>query len=104
MLFRSQRGTPAQERERLLAAVKDDNAEIAIMERHIAEAGERIRQLGEEREQLDMDLEENQSERNQKYRELKKREETMDQFLGSFENSKVDNVEIKRLPMINHIG
>ena len=52
-----QRGTPAQERERLLAAVKDDNAEISIMERHIVEAQEKIRQLGEEREQLDLDLE-----------------------------------------------
>ena len=88
-----QRGTPAQERERLLAAVKDDNAEISIMERHISEAGERIRQLGEEREQLDQDLEENMSERNQKYRELKKREETMDQFLSSFESNKAEELE-----------
>ena len=88
-----QRGTPAQERERLLAAVKDDNAEISIMERHISEAGERIRQLGEEREQLDQDLEENMSERNQKYRELKKREETMDQFLSSFDSNKAEELE-----------
>jgi len=88
-----QRGTPAQERERLLAQVKDDNAEISIMERHIVEAQERIRQLGDEREQLDMDLEENQSERNQKYRELKKREETMDQFLGSFEDNRAEELE-----------
>ena len=40
-----QRGTPAQERERLLAAVKDDNAEISIMERHISEAGERMQEV-----------------------------------------------------------
>ena len=42
------------------------------------------RQLGEERQQLDLEVEENQSERNQKYRELRKREETMDTFLGSY--------------------
>ncbi len=36
---------------------------------------------------LDQELEENQSERNQKYRELRKREENMDQFLAGFEES-----------------
>ncbi len=38
-----QRGTPAQERERLLQQVKDDNAEISTMERQIAEMQERVR-------------------------------------------------------------
>lgn len=38
-------------------------------------------------QQLDQELEENQSERNQKYRELRKREDNMDQFLASFEDS-----------------
>ena len=44
--------------------------------------------LTEARDQPDQDLEENQSERNQKYRELKKREERMDQFLQSFDDTK----------------
>lgn len=39
----NQRGTPAQERERLLQQVKDDNAEIATMERQIAETQEQVR-------------------------------------------------------------
>ena len=47
-----------------------------------------MRHLQEEQSQLDQDLEENQSERNQKYRELRKREENMDQFLNNFEESK----------------
>ena len=55
---------PQQERDRLLAQVKEDNEEISMMEWQIVKA---------------------QSERNQKYRELKKREETMDQFLGAFD-------------------
>ena len=39
------------------------------------------------------DLEENQSERNTKYRELRKREETMDTFLDGFETSKNEELE-----------
>ena len=87
------RGTPAQERERLLGQVKDDNAEISIMERHILEAQEKLRQINEERDQLEQDLEENQSERNQKYRELKKREDTMDQFLAGYEENKAQELQ-----------
>ena len=37
------RGTPAQERERLLQQVKDDNAEISTMERQITEMQEKVR-------------------------------------------------------------
>ena len=44
--------------------------------------------LTDARDQPDQDLEENQSEMNQKYRELKKREERMDQFLQSFDDTK----------------
>ena len=36
------RGTPAQERERLLQQVKDDNAEISTMERQITEMQEKV--------------------------------------------------------------
>ena len=52
-----------------------------------------IRHLQDEQAQLDQDLEENQSERNQKYRELRKREETMDQFLGTFDETKAGDME-----------
>jgi len=81
----AKRGTPQQERERLLQRVKDDNAEIATMERQIGEMRDKMSHLQEEQAQLDQDLEENQSERNQKYRELRKREENMDTFLAGFE-------------------
>ena len=49
--------------------------------------------MQEEHNQLDQDLEENQSERNQKYRELRKREETMDTFLATFEENKSQELE-----------
>jgi len=90
-----ERGTPQQERERLLGQVKNDNGEISIMERQIQEVTERMKVLQEERDQLDQDMEENQSEKNQKYRELRKREETMDQFLADFEENR--DMEMKRL-------
>jgi intraflagellar transport protein 74 len=51
--------------------------------------------MKEEAAQLDADLEESQSERSHKYRELRKREETMDQFLETFESSKQE--EVRRL-------
>ncbi|XP_040565266.1 intraflagellar transport protein 74 homolog isoform X2 [Lepeophtheirus salmonis] len=89
------RGTPAEERERLLQQVKDDNAEISLMDRQILEIQENIQRQNDEMNQIDQDLEENQSERNQKYRELKKREETMDLFLNGFQDSK--DAEIGRL-------
>ena len=38
------RATPAQERDKLLTKVKEDNAEIASMERASAELKEQIRQ------------------------------------------------------------
>ncbi|XP_020619601.1 intraflagellar transport protein 74 homolog [Orbicella faveolata] len=72
------RGTPAEERERLLKQVKEDNQEIARMERKTAELREKIETVNGEIQQLDMDLEEHQGEQNVKYKELKKREETMD--------------------------
>ncbi|CAG0914290.1 unnamed protein product [Notodromas monacha] len=84
------RGTPAQERERLLRQVKDDNAEIAAMDRQASALSEEIRSIKDEISQLDADIEESQSERSHKYRELRKREETMDQFLENFDTSKLE--------------
>ncbi|KAK8386714.1 hypothetical protein O3P69_017878 [Scylla paramamosain] len=95
-----QRGTPKEERERLLQQVKEDNSEIATMERQISEVQEQIRQLQDECQQLDQELDENKSERSQKYRELRKREETMDNFLATFEASKKE--ELSRLEVLEN--
>lgn len=84
------RGTPAQERERLLAQVKEDNSELSSMERQASEARERLGKLQEELAQLDQELEEHNGERRAKYQELRKREETMDAFLESFEEARQD--------------
>merc|ERR1712150_71776 len=79
------KSTPQEEREKLLKLVKEDNQEIASMERQTNEIKDKVGNLQEEVRQLDMDIEENQGERNQKYKELKKREESMNEFLDSFE-------------------
>ncbi len=42
------------------------------------ELQEKLSTLQDDIRQLDIDIEENQGEKNQKYKELKKREETMD--------------------------
>lgn len=46
------------------------------------------------------ELEENRSERSQKYRELRKREETMDHFLSTFEDAKKE--ELNRLETLEN--
>ncbi|XP_070257109.1 intraflagellar transport protein 74 homolog isoform X3 [Myotis yumanensis] len=88
-------GSPMEERERLLKQVKEDNQEIASMERQLTDIKEKINQFHEEIRQLDMDLEEHQGEMNQKYKELKKREETMDAFIEAFEGNKNQELERK---------
>ncbi|XP_048359617.1 intraflagellar transport protein 74 homolog isoform X2 [Sphaerodactylus townsendi] len=88
-------GSPQEERERLLKQVKEDNQEIASMERQLTDIKEKISHLNEGIRQLDMDLEEHQGEKNLKYKELKKREESMDNFLESFEDSRNQELERK---------
>lgn len=90
------KGTPAEERDRLLKQVKVDNQEMASMERKTKEIREEINNIQEEIRALDMELEEHLGEKNQKYKELKKREETMNEFLDTFEETKKYEVERKQ--------
>ncbi|UYV82615.1 IFT74 [Cordylochernes scorpioides] len=78
------RGTPAQERERLLHQVKEDNAELASMERQAAEVREQMARAREELEQIES---ERAGQRADRYLELKRREQTMEQFLSGWEQS-----------------
>ncbi|KAK2514971.1 intraflagellar transport protein 74 homolog [Columba livia] len=90
--------SPQEERERLLKQVKDDSQEIASMERQLTEVKEKINHFKKVIQQLDMDLENHQGEENWKYKELKKREESMDNFLETFEE--VKNQELERKAQI----
>nr|XP_021391612.1 intraflagellar transport protein 74 homolog isoform X2 [Lonchura striata domestica] len=80
--------SPQGERERLLKQVKDDSQKIASMERQLAEVKEKIDYFKKVIQQLDTDLENHRGEENWKYKELKKREESMDNFLATFEDVK----------------
>lgn len=87
--------SPKEERERLLKQVKEDNQEIASMDRQLSDIREKIHHFSEDIRQLDMDLEEHQGEMNQKYKELKKREENMDTFIETFDETKNQELERK---------
>ncbi|KAL2100138.1 hypothetical protein ACEWY4_004532 [Coilia grayii] len=86
-------GSPQEERERLLKQVKEDNQEIASMERKLAEMREKISQVNDEMRQLDNDMEESQGERSQKYKELKKKEETINSFLETYDEVRAQELE-----------
>lgn len=89
-------GSPQEERERLLKQVKEDNQEIASMERQLTEVREKLSQVTEEMRQLDNDMEESQGERSQKYKELKKKEETMNSFLETYDEVRAQELERHR--------
>ncbi|XP_044032300.1 intraflagellar transport protein 74 homolog isoform X2 [Siniperca chuatsi] len=86
-------GSPQEEREKLFKQVKEDNQEIASMERQLTEIRDRTGQITEEIQQLEQDSEEAQGECQQKYRELKKKEEEIDRYLESFEESRAQEQE-----------
>ncbi|XP_064626077.1 intraflagellar transport protein 74 homolog isoform X2 [Lineus longissimus] len=106
----SSKGSPAEEREKLLKQVKEDNQEIASMERQANDIREKLAAVQEEIRQLDMDIEESQGERNQKYRELKKREETMNEFLDAFDETRhqemqrISNLEANIVALLEHMS
>ncbi|XP_042907610.1 intraflagellar transport protein 74 homolog [Parasteatoda tepidariorum] len=95
LLEEKSKGTPAQERENLVQQVKEHNTEITSIERQLAEIRELISRGKNELEQIDQELEDNQGERISKYRELKKREETMDSFLSTFDENQTTSIEKK---------
>ncbi|XP_008436706.1 intraflagellar transport protein 74 homolog isoform X3 [Poecilia reticulata] len=86
-------GSPQEEREKLLKQVKEDNQEIASMERQLTEIRDRKRQISEDIRNLDQDSEAAQGECQQKYKELKRKEEEIDRFLDSFEESRAEEQE-----------
>ncbi|XP_031953310.1 intraflagellar transport protein 74 homolog isoform X2 [Corvus moneduloides] len=87
--------SPQEERERLLNQVKDDSQKIASMERQLAEVKGKIDHFKKVIQRLDMDLENHRGEENWKYKELRKREESMDNFLETFADVKSQELERK---------
>ncbi|XP_033108162.1 intraflagellar transport protein 74 homolog isoform X2 [Anneissia japonica] len=92
------KGSPAEERERLLKQVKEDNQEIARIEKQTKDLRGKVESLQDELQELDQELEDHQGEKNSKYKELRKREGTMGEFFESFEETK--KLEIERTEVL----
>uniref|UniRef100_A0A3P9M1U3 Intraflagellar transport 74 n=1 Tax=Oryzias latipes TaxID=8090 RepID=A0A3P9M1U3_ORYLA len=88
--------SPKEEREKLFQQVKEDNQEIASMERQLAEIRERTRQTVEEIQHLEQNSEAVQGECQQKFKELKRKEEEIDQFIESFDEAKTEELQKQR--------
>lgn len=79
--------TPAQEREKLINEVRENKQALTSIQHQLKLAEET---LGEKREllrQIEDDLDEGNSERYAKYKELKHRDETMSKFMDNFKES-----------------
>uniref|UniRef100_A0A8C7WMV0 Intraflagellar transport 74 n=1 Tax=Oryzias sinensis TaxID=183150 RepID=A0A8C7WMV0_9TELE len=85
--------SPKEEREKLFQQVKEDNQEIASMERQLAEIRERTRQTVQEIQHLEQNSEAVQGECQQKFKELKRKEEEIDQ---SFDEAKAEELQKQR--------
>lgn len=102
--------TPQEERERLLRQVKADNQEIANLQKKTAELQEQLSVVNEKIRQADADIEESKGEKSQKYKDLKKRESEINEFLSTFEESKkleqerALNLESNIVAILGHIS
>ncbi|CAN9506239.1 unnamed protein product [Ophioblennius macclurei] len=89
---KSQR-SPEEEREKMFQQVKEDNQEMASMDRQLSEIRDRTRQISEEIRRLEQDSEVAQGECQQKYKELKRREEEIDRFQDSFQDTRAQELQ-----------
>lgn len=76
--------SPAQEREKLIAEVRTNNQAMVSLKRQIKIAEDQLVDKRETLNHVEQDLEDGNSERHMKYKELKKRDETMTAFLDTF--------------------
>ncbi|RNA12739.1 intraflagellar transport 74 -like protein [Brachionus plicatilis] len=103
--------TPAEEREKLLKQIKDNNQEISSMEKHLSEIKDVIESIRAELEEKPTQQEDNtsteeQKEISQKYKELRKREIQMDEFLANYEDNKhaeIDQLYNTRKSIVNYL-
>uniref|UniRef100_A0A182JZ19 Uncharacterized protein n=1 Tax=Anopheles christyi TaxID=43041 RepID=A0A182JZ19_9DIPT len=79
--------SPAQEREKLINDVRSNNQALASIGKQLKIVEDQLMEKKEILAQIDQDLEEGNSERHVKYKELKKRDEVMSAFMDSFKNN-----------------
>ncbi|XP_058835728.1 intraflagellar transport protein 74 homolog [Topomyia yanbarensis] len=79
--------SPAQEREKLINEVRSNNQALASIGKQLKIIEDQLTEKKEMLQQIDQDLEEGNSERHIKYKELKKRDEVMSAFMDSFQQN-----------------
>lgn len=79
--------TPAQEREKLINEVRENKQALTSIQHQIKLAEDALNEKRELLRQIDDDLDEGNSERYAKYKELKVRDETMTKFMDTFKDS-----------------
>ncbi|XP_055536031.1 intraflagellar transport protein 74 homolog isoform X1 [Wyeomyia smithii] len=79
--------TPAQEREKLINEVRSNNQALASIGKQLKIIEDQLNEKREILQQIDQDLEEGNSERHLKYKELKKRDEVMTAFMDTFQQN-----------------
>lgn len=80
----AQRLTPGQEREKLIAEVRQNNATLVSINNQLKLIDAQLVDKRDQLAQTNQDLEEGQTDRHTKYRELKRRDETMSAFMETF--------------------
>lgn len=86
--------SPDEEKKYLLQKVKQDNTDISVSERRITAGKKRIIEVEQEIEHMDANVDVSLSEKLVKYKELRKREEVMEEFMLSFKENKT--LELKK--------
>ncbi|XP_061500651.1 intraflagellar transport protein 74 homolog [Anopheles gambiae] len=79
--------SPAQEREKLINDVRSNNQALASIGKQLKIVEDQLIEKKETLQQIDQDLEEGNSERHVKYKELKKRDDVMSAFMDSFKSN-----------------
>jgi len=80
------------------------------MERQATELQEKISSLQEDIRQVEEDIENSQGEHNEKYRELRKREDHMDEFIATFETTlareqkRIEELEASNVTLLEHMS
>eukprot|EP00116_Pleurobrachia_bachei_P011967 sb/3472229/ len=89
--------SPEEEKAKHLKQVKEDNLEIAGFENQIRELKAKVEHCQEEITRCEDSLVDQDSHEAKKYKELKKREDQMDDFLEKFEIHKMEEAESKKI-------
>lgn len=79
--------TPVQEREKLINEVRANNQALASIGRQMKIIEDQLNDKKELLNQIDQDLDEGNSERHVKYKELRRRDETMTGFMETFQSN-----------------